>query len=94
MGIIVKLAILMVLMLAISVPFQIRIAQTLQKKGYDASIFMFQFVNLIEFKKIMLNENDKSIKLRMKRSYLGYIIPTLTAISCFITIVVITALTT
>ncbi|WP_096428514.1 hypothetical protein [Labilibaculum antarcticum] len=93
MGIITKLAILMILMVIISVPFQISIVQTLQKKGYDASIFLFKSSNLRKFRKIMLNENEKSIKLRMKLTYFGYIIPILTGISCFITIIVITALT-
>jgi len=77
-------------MAIVAVPFQISIAQTLQKKGHDASIFMFFLLsNLRKFRKIMINETDKDKKLSMKLTYLAFIISTLTGISCFITIIVI-----
>ena len=93
MEIIKTLAILMVTMAIVSVPFQISIVQTLQKKGHDASIFLFLFSNLRKFRKIMLNESDKVAKLGMKLTYFGFIIPTLTGISCFITVIIIIILT-
>jgi len=93
MEIIKTLAILMVTMAIVSVPFQIGIAQILQKKGYEASIFLFLFSNLRKFRKLMKNESDKVAKLGMKLTYFGFIIPTLIGISCFITIVIIIILT-
>jgi len=87
MEIIKTLGFLMVAFVIISVPSQFSIVNTLNKKGYNASVFMFLFSNLRKYKKIMNSENDSVIKKKMKITFYLYVIPVIISISCFISII-------
>jgi len=63
------LAIIMVIMGIVIVPFQVNIVQTLRKNGFNASIFLFLFSDLWKYRKLMKNEKDNDTKNKMKITY-------------------------